>query len=241
MFLMASKEDIRRRIWSRMEREGIARFPRPVYGRIPNFAGAEEAARRLAELDIFRKATRVKVNPDAPQLPIRRLALRAGKEVLMPAPRLRSGFLILDPREIPQPRLEEAATIKGAFHYGKEAGLDNLPRPYLIVVGSVAVTPDGARIGKGEGYSELEFAILCELGLVDERTPIVTTVHDVQVVEEIDLDPYDVPVDWIVTPTQVIETRTSRPRPPGILWQYISEKLLKEIPLLRLLKERKAQ
>lgn len=238
---MESKEAIRKRIWSQMEREGIARFPRPVYHRIPNFAGAEEAARRLGELAFFREAKTIKVNPDAPQLPVRRMALRSGKRVLMPAPRLRTGFLILDPQELPESRLDEAATIKGAFRYGKEIGLDELPRPDLIVVGSVAVAPDGARIGKGEGYSELEFAILRELGLVDQQTPILTTVHDVQVVEKIDLDPYDVPVDWIVTPTQVIETRTSRPRPPGLLWEYISEEMLAGMPLLRLLWEQRGE
>jgi len=238
---MESKEAIRKRIWSQMEREGIARFPRPVYHRIPNFAGAEKAARRLGELAFFREAKTIKVNPDAPQLPVRRMALRSGKRVLMPAPRLRTGFLILDPQELPESRLDEAATIKGAFRYGREIGLDELPSPDLIVVGSVAVAPDGARIGKGEGYSELEFAILQELGLVDQKTPVITTVHDVQVVEKIALDPYDVPVDWIVTPTQVIETRPSRPRPPGILWEYISEKMLADMPLLRLLWERKGQ
>lgn len=243
---MERKEAIRRRVWNLMEQEGIARFPRPVYQRIPNFAGAEEAARRLAELEIFRSAKVVKVNPDAPQLPVRRMALRLGKQVLMPAPRLRAGFLILDPEGTPQSRLDEAATIKGAFQHGREVGLDELlarrgPRPDLIIVGSVAVTPDGARIGKGEGFSELEFAILRELGLVDQETPIVTTVHDVQVVEEIALDPYDVPVDWIVTPTRVIQTRTTRPRPAGLLWEYVTGKMLDEMPLLRLLRERGKQ
>jgi hypothetical protein len=33
-----------------------------------------------------------------------------------------------------------------------------------IICGSVAVTRDGRRCGKGEGYSDLEFAILRELG-----------------------------------------------------------------------------
>jgi len=40
----------------------------------------------------------------------------------------------------------------------------DMPGLDAIVCGSVAVTRDGRRCGKGEGYSDLEFAILRELG-----------------------------------------------------------------------------
>jgi hypothetical protein len=37
------KDQIRKEIWQLIEERGIARFPRPVYGRIPNFeAPAQE-------------------------------------------------------------------------------------------------------------------------------------------------------------------------------------------------------
>lgn len=54
-----------------MESNGLAMFPRPVYNRIPNFKGAPEAAAKLAELDVFKNANNVKVNPDKPQEPVR--------------------------------------------------------------------------------------------------------------------------------------------------------------------------
>jgi hypothetical protein len=60
-------------------------------------------------------------------------------------------------------------------------GLSDMPRPDAIVCGSVAVTRDGRRCGKGEGYSDLEFAILRELG--HPPVPVATTVHDLQVVD----------------------------------------------------------
>lgn len=44
------KGQIRKKIWDLMENSGIARFPRPVYGRFPNFEGAAQAAERLKEL-----------------------------------------------------------------------------------------------------------------------------------------------------------------------------------------------
>ena len=57
----------------------------------------EGAAERLAELEIFKQAKRIKVNPDAPQRWVRRLALERGVTVYMPTPRLRGGFWELDP------------------------------------------------------------------------------------------------------------------------------------------------
>jgi len=65
------KEHVRRKVWDLMEEQAIARPPRPVHGRIPNFEGAERAARRLLELEEFKTAKTVKVDPDSPQRPVR--------------------------------------------------------------------------------------------------------------------------------------------------------------------------
>ena len=86
------------------------------------------------------------------------------------------------------------------------------------MVGSVAVGRDGSRIGKGEGYSEIESGILREMGLVEKDVSICTTLHPVQILKEVPQDPYDVGVDYIVTPEEVIMTHRLRRRPDGILW-----------------------
>jgi 5-formyltetrahydrofolate cyclo-ligase len=70
-----------------------------------------------------------------------------------------------------------------------DLALTDMPRPDAIVCGSVAVTRDGRRCGKGEGYSDLEFAILRELG--HPPVPVATTVHDLQVVDAVPRDPTD--------------------------------------------------
>jgi hypothetical protein len=44
----------------------VARFPFPPHGRIPNFAGAEVAAARLLDIEPWKSATALKVNPDSP-------------------------------------------------------------------------------------------------------------------------------------------------------------------------------
>ena len=41
------KSAARQWVWDRLAAEGVARFPFPPHGRIPNFAGAELAAARL--------------------------------------------------------------------------------------------------------------------------------------------------------------------------------------------------
>ena len=58
---------------------------------------------------------------------------------------------------------------------GQAVALADMPRLDAIVCGSVAVTREGRRCGKGEGYSDPEFAILRELG--HPPVPIATTMH----------------------------------------------------------------
>ena len=232
-----NKEQIRQQIWDRLEKENLARFPRPIYGRIPNFVGAEKAASRLAGLPEFANARTVKVNPDSPQRKVRELVMVHGKLLLMPAPRLRSGFLLLRPERV-KGKERLASSIKGAFSLGEEVGLDKVPRPDVLVVGSVAVERDGSRIGKGEGYSEIEYGILREMGLVEKDVSICTTVHPVQILKEVPQDPYDVGVDYIVTPEEVIMTHRLGERPEGILWDRVSKEMLDEMPVLADLKKR---
>lgn len=233
------KMAIRERIWRLMEERGVAAFPRPVYGRIPNFRGAEKACENLARLDVFAKAAVVKVNPDAPQRPCREAALAAGKKLIMPTPRIREGFLILDPALIPKSAYREASTIGGAFKWGRPVKPWDLPRVDLVIIGSVAVNPTtGRRLGKSHGYAEIEWGILTALGKAGEDTPIATTIHDVQLVEDdIPREPFDLPVDVITTPMRVIHVNRVDKKPAGIFWEYVTDEMLREIPLLAELKK----
>ncbi len=223
-----------------MEERGVARFPLPVRGRIPNFVGAEKAAENLARLEVWRRAKVIKVNPDSPQQPVRLRALLEGKVLIMATPRMRQGFLLLDPRNVPRSQLGYASTIRGAFRWGRLLSLDELARMRidLVVTGSVAVDPKGSRLGKGEGYAELEYAILRTLGSIDESTPVVTTVHDLQIVDSIPREPHDLAVDIIVTPTRVIEIEPRPSKPSGILWNLLPCRKFEEIPLLQELARR---
>jgi 5-formyltetrahydrofolate cyclo-ligase len=67
----SNKDAARKAVWDHLQAERVARFPFPPHGRIPNFAGAEQAAKRLFELSSWKNAKRLKINPDAPQRPVR--------------------------------------------------------------------------------------------------------------------------------------------------------------------------
>jgi 5-formyltetrahydrofolate cyclo-ligase len=228
-----TKAALRARLWKLLRGRGVARFPFPIDDRIPNFVGAERAAARAAELPEWQRARRLKMNPDAPQRPLRLRALRDGKIVFMAVPRLRAErcFIRLDPKELGG-RLTAAASIGGADRLGERVGRRELGRIDLVVAGSVAVDARGGRVGKGGGYSDLEWALARELGLVGDDTPVLTTVHELQVVRaRIPMTPHDVPVDLIVTPERVIRARGRRVKPAGIRWRELSARQIDAMPV----------
>lgn len=138
----------------------------------------------------------------------------------------------------------------------------------LVVVGSTAVCPTtGARVGKGEGFAELEWGILTQQGNLDaDKVLVVTTVHDSQVFDggcepwktllaqsengDDDgnnnsnntpfgtLTQHDVPVDIIVTPTRIIRVPNRLPKPSGVFWELLSPQKLAQIRVLQELKRR---
>lgn len=228
-----TKQELREEIWRRMEELSIARFP-GAFGRIPNFIGAEKAALMLIQIEEWRRAQVVKVNPDSPQVLVRKQALLTNMILIMPTPRLKNGFLILDPSTIDRKDYGFASTIKGAFIHGRRIEPMDLPHIDLVVTGSVVVNAHGERIGKGGGYSEIEWAVAREFGKVDENTPIVTTIHDIQFVkEDFEIAPYDLPLDYVVTPSKAIRISRSREKPIGIYWNLIQPEKVMEIPVLQ--------
>ena len=232
---MTDKEALRQRVWDALEASGAARFPYPPHGRIPNFAGAAEAADRLAATREWEAADTVKANPDAPQLPVRRAALRSGKVLYVAVPRLRDErcFLRLDPAEVAD--VDSATTVGGASEAGVAVHPEDVEAVDLVVSGSVAVTEAGARVGKGEGYSDLEFAVLRGFGLVGEATTTATTVHPLQLVDRVTTDPHDVPMELVCTPERTIETGATG-KPTGVDWDALSEERIAEIPVLERLR-----
>ena len=235
--IKAQKKALREEIWRLLTEKRVARFP-GAFGRIPNFVGAEEAAQRAAELKEFQEARYIKANPDSPQFPLRVLALSQGKTLFIAVPKLKAPkpFLKLDPSHLKVHPMR-AATIKGAFKYGEPVSPEEMPVIDLVITGCVAVTKRGDRLGKGGGYSELELALLTETDRLRPETPILTTVHPLQIVEKIPCEEHDFTLDTIVTPQETIRVEGPRRRPKGILWSYLSEEKIKAIPVLQKIKK----
>lgn len=102
----------------------------------------------------------------------------------------------------------------------------------LVVLGTVAVNEQGARLGKGAGYSDIELGLLTEAGLVTRQTTICTTVHELQVVdEELPEQRHDFRVDVIVTPEPVIWCGQPK-RPAGLDWESLSTEQVATMPVL---------
>lgn len=230
--LLAAKADLREEVWSDLAAAGAGRFP-GIRHRIPNFVGAEEAARRLAATDAWRRASVVKCNPDSPQWPVRTRALEDGKVVVMAVPRLASmpPFLVLDPDALEvAPRA--ASSIKGSATHARPADVADLDPVDLVVQGCVGVDHAGNRLGKGGGFADLEFAIVAAAGILDPEVVVATTVHDVQVRHDLPTDAHDVPLDLVVTPTRTIRVDRGRPRRPHLDPDLLTAEKRAAIPLL---------
>ncbi|MEU1673842.1 5-formyltetrahydrofolate cyclo-ligase [Streptomyces roseifaciens] len=228
-----AKQQVRRRVWDALD-AASATYNDTAHGRIPNFKGSDQAAEQLAALPVWKAATNIKAVPDKAQLPVRARALEEGKTVYMAVPKLATPrpFYLLDPAALTVPPTE-AASSRVAASVAPTVDVDGLRPIQVVVLGSVAVNRDGVRIGKGAGYSDLEFALLTEAGLISTDTLVVTTVHHLQVVDSpIPATEHDVSVDLIITPDEVISCPAPH-RPSGILWDRLAPEKIAAIPALQ--------
>ena len=236
------KDVLRSEVWAALEANRVNRGE--VWSHIPDFIGAEAAAARLAELPFWKQASVVKCNPDPPQIPVRLRALQEGKLLYAPIPELAQEypFVLLDPEDLTRRGIpfETVAPIEGAVEHGIKVRFEEMKPLDVVVVGCVAVTRAGGRTGKGGGFADLELGLFREVGIVTPDTPIVTTVHPLQVVSDhrLVMQGHDTPLDWIITSEEVIETRTAYADPTGVDWDFIQPDQWASIPFLKQLKDR---
>jgi 5-formyltetrahydrofolate cyclo-ligase len=225
-----TKQALRERVWDRLQREGASSDP---HGRIPNFVGAAATAQQLVALPAWQRAHVLKANPDQAQQPVRVRALREGKLIYMAVPKLadRLPFFRLDPIEF-EGEPEALAAHRTAATVAPKVAVDDMHPVDLIVCGSVAVNLAGVRIGKGAGYSDIEVALLAQAGIIGSQTTIVTTVHQLQVLDEpLPHHEYDFSVDYIITPEEIIQCGAPY-RPTGVIWDALDHDKIAAIPVL---------
>lgn len=236
-----AKDVIRHDIWKQLEAEGVNIGP--AWSMIPNFSGADLAAWRLSRTDAWKSARTIKTNPDHAQTPIRIRALYDRKTVYTPVPYLTKDFpyLKLDPARLiaADVTFELAATPQGFLEYGERLEFEDVEPLDFCVVGSVAVSRAGGRTGKGAGFADLETAIFRELGTVTAQTPMATSIHSIQLVEDghIVIEPHDSPLDFIATESELIVTGNAMPRPMGVDWSKVRADQFETIPFLGRLRD----
>lgn len=198
---MTKKERIRNLIWDTLNDKNLSKPPKPSYGRIPNFIGSTTAAKILKGTEEWKCSRVIFSSPDSAQQKVREYALEDKKRLVMASPKLKNGYLLINPLDT---KGEEkiASTINGAFKFGKR--IHNFPKVDMVVEGSVAVDKSGNRLGKGGGYGDMELSHLFEEKAIDMATPIVTTVHEIQIIDKVPTESHDQKINMIVTPKNVI-------------------------------------
>ncbi len=209
---------------------------------IPDFEGSSQAAGRLLQhLESSAGAAspglrHLMVTPDNSLTGLRERLIEAGCSLVVPTYNLARGFRHLAPGSVPAGQARFASWLDGLEHFGTPvslAGLSALGRFNAVVTGASAVALSGVRFGRGHGYFDLEWRMLAELGLVDDRTPVATIVHDLQVLESpLMASPDDVPVDLIATPTRLLTVTRPHPRPRRVDWPAVDEAMTEAIPPL---------
>lgn len=218
---------LRRMVWGRLSEVARpdSRFDFDFSNFIPDFEGSALCAEAVRSLPEYAGARTLFVAPDNNLEELRALALGDGKRLVVATFAMRRGFVVLEGTEVHPRHRELAATLDAMERFGRPLSLGelrDLRKVDLVVSGAAAVSAEGVHFGKGHGYLDLEWALLRELALVSDPTPVVVSVHDCQVVpERVPHAPYDVTVDVIVTPTRLLRCDPALPKPKGVYWERV--------------------
>lgn len=204
---------------------------------IADFAGSEQCVNRVRALPAWSRSELLFITPDNSTELIRRAAMADAKPFLMTTYGIKRGFLVLDPNDVPETERSYAATLDGMDRYARPIDLREISQAGhigLLITGGSAVSLSGHRMGKGHGYFDLEWALLSEIGAVDDSSEIVDVVHDSLVVDRtVAAAPHDVPVDWIITPTRTVRADTPGRVPGRVYWDLLRGTELESVPPVR--------
>jgi len=236
---MSTSKVIRERIWAKLHdvAKPDTRFHLNFAEVIPDFEGSKQAVDRIVATDAYQNSKFAFITPDNCLADLRRRMIEDGKTFVMSTYGIYRGFILLEPRMVPDGAALYASWLDGMEHFGRPITLEDIAkrgRFDFMVTGASAVSKNGVRFGKGHGFFDLEWGMFTDLGLVDETTPVTAVVHDVQVVQEM-LQPSetDILVDQIATPTRMLDVERRAKRPSGVKWPLLDPKQIEETPPLQ--------
>ncbi len=237
---MSKAKVIRQQIWEklRLVARPDSRFHLDFANVIPDFDVSDQAIQRLVSQPFYRESRYAFVTPDNGLAELRRRMLDDGKTLVVSTYGIYRGFVLLEPSRIAREHTLFASWLDGLEYFGRSIGLEeiaNRGRFDFMLTGASAVSLNGVRFGKGHGFFDLEWGMFTDIGVADERTPLIAVVHDLHVVEE-KLFPSetDILVDAVATPTRYFNVKRGQ-RPKGIKWNLLeSEQLIATPPLQEL-------
>ena len=200
---------------------------------------AGKMAERLRGFAAYRQARRVFISPAAILSQMRVNALLDGKELIMPGPGLKEGFFFYRPHTIPVKNLAYAVSYRGLAKFGKRMEMEALQQAAidLMLTDAVAIDLNGGRLGHGEGFFDLTVAILATLKALSEQVEIMAAIAERQIYQDglLPVDPWDVPVDGVITSAGVKTFGSNRSGFPQIFWDKLPRKRIRKItPLWRI-------
>lgn len=203
---------------------------------IPDYEGSQQCADAIRQMDWYQASSVLFITPDNNLARLRQHAVQDDKTIIVATYGIVRGFLIMGRQDVPPGQECFAASLDGMEEFARAIDLDGLGRLGridLLITGASIINHQGVRWGKGHGYFDLEWAMMRELGLVEEATPIIAVAHDCQVID-LELTPavYDTVVDRIVTPSRVIDVERTLPKPLGIFWDQLDPTVRERIPPL---------
>ena len=237
------KQQIRLKVWQKLKDIALpdSRFHLNFEEYIPDFKDSINARDQIINSEEYKKSKLLFITPDNCLTTTREKAIKDGKDIIVSTYGIYRGFIFINKDMISKGEEVFASTLDGLEHFGKNISLKeikNLGKIDSMLTGASAVSKNGVRFGKGHGFFDLEWGMFADLNIVDESTPIIAVVHDVQVVSfELEPSDTDIIVDYIVTNSQKLSTNRKKNRPTGIYWDLLEKGMLEATPPLRELKK----
>ena len=207
---------------------------------IPDFDGSTAATSRLTSMGVYKDSQALFITPDNCLEKLRGQVVLDNKTQVISTYGIRRGLVELHPDDVPKGMAQYAVLLDVIERLGRCISLHDLRERYrfdLIVTGASAVNYDGIRFGKGHGFFDLEWAMLYQLGVVEQSTPVVAFVHDCQLVNvELRANHFDTICDHIVTPTRTIQVADPHKPTAGVIWDKLEPSMLHDIASLHELK-----
>jgi len=237
------KQQIRQKVWEKLKNVALpdSRFHLNFEEYIPDFKDSINAHNQIIKSKEYKESKLLFITPDNCLTTVREQAIKDGKNIVVSTYGIYRGFILIKNNMVDKGNEVFASTLDGLEHFGKNVSLKeikDLGKIDLMLTGASAVSKNGVRFGKGHGFFDLEWGMFADIKIVNEKTPIIAVVHDLQVVN-FDLEPSDtdIIVDWIITNKQKLSTKRSKSRPTGIYWDLLEKGMLEATPPLQELKK----